>query len=43
VSRVWDVEATTGAVTDLATQLIAEEVQKVSIESTSDYVRHEGA
>jgi transposase len=39
VSRVWDVEATTGAVTDLATQLIAEEVQKVSIESTSDYWR----
>jgi transposase len=39
VSRVWDVQATTGAVTDLAAQLIAEEVQKVTIESTSDYWR----
>ena len=37
------VEATTGAVTDLADQLIELRVEKVTVESTSDYVRHEGA
>ncbi|ORV96982.1 IS110 family transposase [Mycobacterium kyorinense] len=39
VSRVWDVSATTGAVTDLAAQLVDLEVGRVSVESTSDYWR----
>jgi transposase len=39
VSRVWDVAATSGAVTDLATQLLAQRVQRVTVESTSDYWR----
>jgi transposase len=39
VSQVWDVEATTGAVTDLAGQLAELGVEKVTIESTSDYWR----
>ena len=43
VSKVWDVEATTGAVSDLADQLTELGVEKVTVESTSDYVRHEGA
>ena len=43
VSKVWDVEATTGAVGDLADQLIELGIEKVTVESTSDYVRHEGA
>ena len=39
VSQVWDVEATTGAVTDLAGQLAELGIEKVTIESTSDYWR----
>ncbi|MET0995031.1 MAG: IS110 family transposase [Mycobacterium sp.] len=39
VSRVWDISATTGAVADLAEQLVDLEVQRVSVESTSDYWR----
>ena len=39
VSRVWQVSATTRAVTDLAAQLVAERVEKVTVESTSDYWR----
>jgi transposase len=39
ISKVWDVEATTGAVTDLAGQLVELGVEKVTIESTSDYWR----
>jgi transposase len=39
VSRVWPVPATTRAVTDLAAQLVSEEVEKVTVESTSDYWR----
>ena len=39
VSKVWDVEATTGAVGDLADQLIELGVEKVTVESTSDYWR----
>jgi len=39
VSKVWDVEATTGAVTDLADQLTQLGVDKVTVESTSDYWR----
>lgn len=38
-SRVWQVAATTNAVTDLAAQLAAADVQKVTVESTSDYWR----
>jgi transposase len=36
VSKVWDIEATTGAVGDLADQLIELGVEKVTVESTSD-------
>jgi transposase len=39
VSKVWDVEATTGAVSELAAQLAEVGVEKVTIESTSDYRR----
>jgi transposase len=39
VSKVWDVEATTGAVSDLADQLMELGVEKVTVESTSDYWR----
>ncbi|PQM44913.1 hypothetical protein C1Y40_04932 [Mycobacterium talmoniae] len=38
-SRVWDVSATTGAVADLAGQLVELQVGRVSVESTSDYWR----
>ena len=38
-SRVWDVQATTGAVADLAGQLVDLQVGRVSVESTSDYWR----
>lgn len=38
-SRVWDVAATTGAVSDLAAQLVELQVGRVSVESTSDYWR----
>ena len=40
VSKVWDVEATTGAVSDLADQLTELGVEKVTVESTSDYWRN---
>jgi transposase len=39
VSKVWDVEASTGAVSDLAAQLLELGVEKVTVESTSDYWR----
>src|SRR3982075_1802114 len=39
VSKVWDVESTTGAVSDLAGQLMELGVKKVTVESTSDYWR----
>ena len=39
VSKVWDTEATTGAVTDLAEQLVELGIEKVTVESTSDYWR----
>jgi transposase len=39
VSKVWDVEATTGTVTELAAQLTELGIEKVTIESTSDYWR----
>jgi len=45
VSKVWDVEATTGAITQLGDHLVGLGIQKVTVESTSDYwrlfVRHE--
>ena len=43
ISRVFDVNALTGAVMALADQLVEMGVEKVTVESTSDYVRHEGA
>ena len=39
VSRVWDVSAMTGPITDLADQLIELGIEKVTVESTSDYWR----
>jgi transposase len=39
VSRVWDVAATSGAVTDLAEHLVGQGMEKVTVESTSDYWR----
>jgi transposase len=38
-SRVWQVAATTNAVGDLAADLVAAGVEKVTVESTSDYWR----
>lgn len=43
ISKVWDVKATTRAVVDLGNYLVSQQVEKVTLESTSDYVRHEGA
>ena len=39
VSKIWDVEATTGAVSELVAQLDELGIEKVTIESTSDYWR----
>ena len=39
VSRVWDVAATTAAVTELAEDLVELGVERVTVESTSDYWR----
>jgi transposase len=39
VSRVWQVPATTRAITDLAARLVDERIAKVTVESTSDYWR----
>jgi transposase len=38
-SRVWDAPARTGAITELADQLIESGIEKVTVESTSDYWR----
>ena len=38
-SRVWDVSARTGAITELAEQLVQLRIEKVTVESTSDYWR----
>jgi transposase len=38
-SRVWQVAATTNAVSDLAVDLVTAGVEKVTVESTSDYWR----
>ncbi|MGC1952238.1 MAG: hypothetical protein WA970_06645 [Gammaproteobacteria bacterium] len=42
-SKVSAVDATTGAVLKLGESLLEQRVQMVTLESTSDYVRHEGA
>ena len=42
-STVWTVTATMGAVRALAGQLSGQGIEKVTLESTSDYVRSEGA
>jgi transposase len=39
VSKVWEVGATTGAITELAARLVSLGVEKVTVESTSDYWR----
>src|SRR5690349_19186104 len=39
VSRVWDVPATTRAVVELADLLVGLGIEKVTVESTSDYWR----
>jgi hypothetical protein len=39
VTRVWPVEATTNAILELADHLVSLQVQKVVLESTSDYWR----
>lgn len=38
-SRVWDVPARTGAITELGEQLVESRIEKVTVESTSDYWR----
>jgi transposase len=38
-TRVWPVDATTGAILELADHLVAEGIEKVTLESTSDYWR----
>ena len=38
-SRVWDVPARTDAVTELGDQLLESGIEKVTVESTSDYWR----
>jgi transposase len=38
-SRVWDVPATTRAILELGDHLVCEQVEKVTVESTSDYWR----
>jgi len=39
VTKVWDVDATTGAITELAAYLVGLGIEKVTVESTSDYWR----
>jgi transposase len=39
VSRVWEVAATTAVVGELADQLVDQGIEKVTVESTSDYWR----
>jgi transposase len=39
ISRVWQVPATTNAVSDLAAQLVDLGIERVTVESTSDYWR----
>ena len=39
IGTVWDVEASTGAVTELDDHLVGAGIEKVTVESTSDYWR----
>lgn len=39
LSKVWEVRATTAAVIELGDHLVCQQVQKVTVESTSDYWR----
>jgi transposase len=39
VTKVWEVGATTNAITELADHLVRQGIQKVTVESTSDYWR----
>ena len=43
ITRVWEVAATTNAIIALADQLTRQGIERVVVESTSDYVRREGA
>ncbi len=43
VTKVWEVAATTGAIIELGDHLAGLGVELVTLESTSDYVRREGA
>jgi transposase len=43
VSKVWEVQATTGVIAELGDHLAGLGIQKVTVEATSDYVRREGA
>ncbi len=38
-TRVWPVDATTNAILELADHLVTERIEKVTLESTSDYWR----
>ncbi len=39
VTRVWDVRSTTNAITELAVALLAQRIERIVLESTSDYWR----
>lgn len=39
LTKVWDVKATTGAIMDLADELAGQRIERVVVESTSDYWR----
>src|SRR6266498_550190 len=39
VAKVWEVDATTNAITELADHLVRQGIEKVTVESTSDYWR----
>jgi transposase len=39
VTKVWEVDATTNAITELADHLVRHGIEKVTVESTSDYWR----
>ena len=43
VTKVWEVAATTNAIVELSDHLVCQGIERVVVESTSDYVRHEGA
>ncbi len=43
LTKVWEVAATTGAIIELGDHLAGLGVELVTLESTSDYVRREGA